>query len=160
MLLSIKLLLLIMTANGAPIIARRLLGDRWQTPIDGGRRLRDGRPLFGVSKTWRGAVAALLVTPLVAKLLGLALAVGFLVATGAMAGDLLSSFVKRRLDKPSSSQALGLDQIPESAVPLLLVAVPLSLSLARIALLVALFFVGELLLSRLLYRLKIRQRPY
>ena len=35
------------------------------------------------------------------------------------AGDLFSSFVKRRLDLASSSMAIGLDHIPESFFPLL-----------------------------------------
>ena len=43
-------------------------------------------------------------------LLGLSLATGGLVAALAMIGDLFSSFVKRRLKFPSSSQAIGLDR--------------------------------------------------
>src|SRR6478736_778738 len=39
--------------------------------------------------------------------------------TFAMAGDLFSSFVKRRLHLASSSMAIGLDHIPESLFPLL-----------------------------------------
>jgi len=39
--------------------------------------------------------------------------VGTLVATFAMAGDLFSSFVKRRLHLASSRMAIGLDHIPE-----------------------------------------------
>ena len=41
------------------------------------------------------------------------LGIGLLVAATAMAGDLLSSFLKRRLALAPSSQAIGLDQIPE-----------------------------------------------
>ena len=32
----------------------------WQTPIDNGRVWRDGRPLFGANKTWRGALGMVL----------------------------------------------------------------------------------------------------
>ena len=77
-----------------------------------------------------------------------------------MAGDLLSSFAKRRLGRPSSSQALGLDQVPESLLPLLACRVPLGLGWLDVAVLVGVFLVGELLVSRLLYRLHIRDRPY
>ena len=41
-------------------------------------------------------------------------------AVGAMAGDLVSSFMKRRLRLKSEAQAVGLDQIPEVLLPLLL----------------------------------------
>jgi CDP-2,3-bis-(O-geranylgeranyl)-sn-glycerol synthase len=160
MLLSIKLLLLLMVANGGPIIARHLFGERFGKPVDFGRRFPDGRAVFGASKTWRGIVASLLVTPPVAWLLGLPLEVGMLVGAGAMAGDLLSSFIKRRLGMKPSSKAPGLDQVPESAVPLLLAAPALSLSWRHLVLLICLFWAGGLLLSRLLYRLHIRRRPY
>jgi len=157
---SLQLLCLLMVANGAPIIARKLFGQRWNAPIDGGRCLPDGRRLLGVSKTWRGIVAALSITPLVSVAIGLSVGIGVAVAAGAMLGDLSSSFLKRRLGRPSSSQALGLDQIPEALAPLLLVAPELSLSPSHILGLTTVFLVGELLLSKLLYRLKIRQRPY
>ena len=57
-------------------------------------------------------------------------------------------------------QALGLDQIPESLLPLLAVRDPLGLGLGVIAVLVALFLVLELVLSRLLYAWHIREHPW
>jgi CDP-2,3-bis-(O-geranylgeranyl)-sn-glycerol synthase len=77
-----------------------------------------------------------------------------------MAGDLFSSFVKRRLNLAASSRATGLDQIPESLFPLLVCRGALSLSLLDIAIGVAIFFAGEVMLSVLLYRAHIRDRPY
>lgn len=77
-----------------------------------------------------------------------------------MAGDLSSSFVKRRLRRPSSSRALGLDQVPEALVPLLVCRESFELSAIDIVLAVALFFAGELILSRLLYKAHIRDQPY
>ena len=55
--------------------------------------------------------------------------VGILTTTCAMAGDLFSSFVKRRLHLASSSMAIGLDHIPEFLFPLLasLLLLPLSI---------------------------------
>lgn len=157
---ALKLLLLLMAANGAPILARYLLGSRWEHPIDGGRRFIDGQPLLGPSKTWRGVVAALLVTPIAAWLLHLPVSVGLIVAAVAMAGDLLSSFIKRRLRVEPSGMALGLDQIPESLLPLLAVRAHFALSIAEILLLTLAFLALELVLSRILYRLHIRKRPY
>jgi CDP-2,3-bis-(O-geranylgeranyl)-sn-glycerol synthase len=77
-----------------------------------------------------------------------------------MAGDLFSSFTKRRLNYPSSSQALGLDQVPESLIPMLACRKALALTAADIAVGVAVFFVGELILSRILFWLRFRDRPY
>ena len=65
----------------------------------------------------RGIVVYLLATSNCAAAMGLGWEVGTLVATFAMAGDLFSSFVKRRLHLPSSSMAIGLDHIPESLFP-------------------------------------------
>jgi CDP-archaeol synthase len=78
----------------------------------------------------------------------------------AMAGDLLVSFVKRRLGLAPSSQAVGLDQIPESLVPLLATRLLLPLTVLDVAVATTLFFVGELVLSRLLYKWHVRDRPY
>jgi CDP-2,3-bis-(O-geranylgeranyl)-sn-glycerol synthase len=159
-LLLAKLLFLLLAANGAPILARRVLGARWDTAIDGGRLLGDRQPLFGPAKTWRGIIAALLITPLLAALLGLPPLLGALVAVLAMFGDLLSSFTKRRLRITPSSMALGLDQIPEALLPLLACRQYLGMDWGTVVLLVALFLILELLLSRLLYRLNIRRQPY
>ncbi len=156
----LQLLTLLIIANGAPVLAQWLFRDHGAQPIDGGRRLRDGRPLLGASKTWRGLAAALLVTPVAAPAIGVAILTALLIAAMAMLGDLLSSFIKRRLNLPPSSQALGLDQIPESVLPALAAAPFLPLSIGEALLTVLLFFFLELGLSRLLYRLGIRKQPY
>lgn len=159
-LLIAKLLLLLAAANGAPVLVRRILKDWADDPLDGGRRLADGRPLLGPSKTIRGLVCAIAATALVAPLLGFPATMGLLVGATAMLGDLISSFSKRRLGLPASAMALGLDQIPELLLPLIALWPILALSLADAVVILAAFFAGELLLSRLLYRLHVRDRPY
>jgi hypothetical protein len=158
--LVLKLLVLLAVANGAPVLAKRLLGDRLARPLDGGAIFIDGRPLFGPSKTIRGIVVALAATPLAAALMGLSWQLGVVVAGLAVVGDLLSSFVKRRMGLPSSSMALGLDQIPESLLPLLGAWLFVPLSLLDVLVGVAAFFAGELILSRILFHLNLRERPY
>ena len=156
----LQLLVLLSLANGTPVIAKKLLGDRFAWPLDGGRNFLDGRPVFGASKTVRGIVLSILVTGAGAPLVGLAPEIGALVGGAAMAGDLVSSFTKRRLARPSSSRATGLDQIPESLFPLLACRNALASSAADIVLGVALFTFGEIFASRLLYRWHLRDRPY
>ena len=155
-----RLLLLLGVANFAPIVAARLFGARWRVPLDGGWHFVDGRPLFGRSKTLRGVVAAIAATSLAAPALGIAPGIGAIVGATAMAGDALSSFVKRRLGIPASGRATGIDQVPESLLPLLAVRDALELSWLQVAAVTMLFVALEIPAARLLHHLGIRDRPY
>lgn len=155
-----QLLLLIIVANGAPILGSALLKQRGAWPLDGGCCWRDGRPLLGPSKTWRGVVLALTAAGMVAWSVGLPTGIGLTAGTFVVFGDLLSSFIKRRLGMAPSSMALGLDQIPEALLPLLAVKSALHLSWLGIVETVSWFVILELLLSRILFNLHIRNRPY
>lgn len=156
----LQLLILLTLANGTPVVTKKILGQRLAYPLDGGTVFFDGRPLFGPAKTIRGILLALLITGAAAPLIGLDARLGLLVAATAMAGDLFSSFIKRRLNFPPSSRATGLDQIPESLFPLLACRETLSLTLLDIALGTALFLIGEIIASRALYKFGLRDRPY
>ena len=155
-----ELLVLLMLANGAPVMGKKLLGDHLAYPLDGDLRLSDKQPIFGRSKTLRGIVLSVIVTAGAAPLFAMSPWTGLLIAVAAMAGDLFSSFIKRRLHLQPSTQFIGLDQIPESLFPALACRAALQLTFVDVALVVILFFIGELMLSRLLYALKIRDRPY
>src|SRR5262249_45640736 len=155
-----QVLILLALANGSPVIAKRIFGETYAAPVDGNTRFVDGRPLLGPSNTIRGFVISLLVSALGAMVLGLQFWLGLLVASTAMAGDLFSSFVKRRLHLAASSKATGLDQIPESLFPLLACRPVLSLTALDIAAACAVFFVGQVLFSRLFFWLRWRDRPY
>lgn len=155
-----QLVVLLALANGAPVAAKWLLGDHFATPLDAHVTFIDGRALLGQSKTIRGLLAALAATLAGAWCIGLEPGIGLRVAAGAMAGDLLSSFIKRRLGLAPSSRAIGLDQIPESLIPLIACRKALSLTLADIATATVIFCAGEMVLSPLLYRLRMRDKPY
>lgn len=154
------LLLLLITANGSPIVARNLLGSRFDRPLDGGKVLANGQRLLGVSKTWRGLIAAVLATGLLTILIGWPWQVGACIGVFAMLGDAASSFIKRRLGMASSARAPGLDHIPESLLPLLACKPLLQLSWLQVLLLSLGFMVANFALSRLLHRLGIRRHPY
>jgi len=89
-------------ANGAPVI----FGGG--PSIDRGRKFLDGKPIFGPNKTIRGFIAGLLIGILagwaqetLAPNIGLekgSVVLGFVLSVGALAGDLIGSFVKRRLN--------------------------------------------------------------
>ncbi len=157
---EILLLVLLLIANGSPIIAQIILRDRGGAALDRGRRLADGRAVFGPSKTLRGVLAALLATTLAGLALGYPWHIGPLIGAFAMIGDLFSSFIKRRLGMPSGSMALGLDHVPESLLPLLVCRPLLGLSWGQTLTLTAGFMIANLLLSRLMFRFGLRQHPY
>ena len=159
-LLIAQILVLLILANGVPIIAKKILGAALAHFLDGGITLADGQPLFGRSKTFRGVALSIVATTLGAPWIGLDWTVGLVVAATAMIGDLFSSFTKRRMKMAPSSRALGLDQTLESLLPAIACRWVLPITVVDIVLVTALFFVGELIASRVLYTFKIRDRPY
>jgi CDP-diglyceride synthetase len=158
--IELRLLILLVIANGAPIMARHLLGGCCSWPVDGGKRTPGGHPILGSSKTLRGLLAAMLMTTAVAPLTDIDWYWGTAIGGLAMLGDLLASFSKRRLGYPPSSQAIGLDQIPESLLPLLVIAPAFQLHWWSVFMIVLGFSVVVPLLSRLFYLIGIRRRPY
>jgi hypothetical protein len=162
LLLVIRVLLLVVVANSAPVVAKKLFGNKLSCPVDGGLTLSDGREIFGKSKTTRGIVVSIVSTVLSSSLVGVTYYEGACVALAAMAGDLLSSFFKRRLGVPSSGMALGLDQLPEALLPALALRWFLGwpVTFAEAFVIGGVFFLGELVASRLFYALNLRDRPY
>lgn len=77
-------------ANAAPVL---LGGGR---PLDGGRRWLDGRPLLGSHKTVRGTFSGLAIG-ILAGFVQLEPLRGTLLSIGAISGDLVVSFIKRRV---------------------------------------------------------------
>jgi CDP-2,3-bis-(O-geranylgeranyl)-sn-glycerol synthase len=160
LLLVVQVLVLLTLANATPLITHDILGNRFARPIDGGAEFADGRPWLGSSKTFRGLFVSVLVTSALAPLVGQSWRIGALVASVAMAGDLCSSFIKRRMNLGAGAKATGIDQIPESLFPLLACRSALQLTALDITAAVVIFFVGEMVLSRLLFRFHLREHPY
>ena len=153
-------LLLLLVANGAPILAARVLRHHLDAPLDGGRILADGRPLLGPHKTVRGVLAAVTAATALAAALGLSAPLGAAVGATAMLGDAASSFLKRRQGLGSGGRARGLDQLPETLLPLLVLRAADAVSwLEALAALLGFLVVGAGL-SRVLFFLGVRQRPY
>lgn len=156
----IALLLLVIVANSAPVVARNLLGAWGDRPLDAGVQLADGQRLFGSTKTWRGLVAGTAATALVAPLLGFPAIQGALAGLYALCGDLVASFIKRRLKHASGARAPLLDSVPEALLPALLLRREFGLAPLDIALLVLGFFLIVRFTWPLLYRLHIRRHPW
>ncbi|NPA86862.1 MAG: CDP-2,3-bis-(O-geranylgeranyl)-sn-glycerol synthase [Candidatus Diapherotrites archaeon] len=84
-------------------------------PVDGGLTL-GGRRILGDGKTVEGSLIGIISGTMaglvVYSVLGLPSPLeSFLLATGAMLGDMLGSFIKRRLGLPRGSEAPLLDQL-------------------------------------------------
>jgi len=107
-------------ANAVPVI----FGGRH--PLDAGRTFFDGKPILGSHKTLRGFFSGLLVGTLVGFLQTLLfqhvlfqydvqfrydVLLGFMISLGALVGDLVESFIKRRLDLPPGSALPIADQL-------------------------------------------------
>lgn len=123
------------------MLVARLLGSRWAWPIDAGRRLRDGRPLLGPHKTWRGLVAGTLAGASLAVALGSTAWLGAGFALLSLAADAAWSCVKRRLRVAPGRELWVADALLESLVPLVLLAGPLSIGVPEILAVAATFAV-------------------
>lgn len=148
-------------ANAAPVV---LGGGR---PIDGGRKYADGRPIFGPGKTIRGFVAGLIAGSVFAMLQGVAVGLlysyslrGFLLALGALTGDLLGSFIKRRMNLERGAPAPVLDQLGFVVLALLFASplftpsweVVLTILIITLPIHLATNFIG--------HKLKLKDSPY
>ena len=122
--------------------------------------MRDGHPLLGRSKTWRGLAAAIVFGSCAAVVISLPWQAGALAGASAMAGDRLSSFVKRRFGLEPSSMTLGLDQVPESLFPAVACSAYLPLRPIDVAAIVLMFSIGGLAMSRVFFTVGLRDRPY
>ena len=157
---DLVVLLLLGVANTSPIVARHLFRERCSWPIDFNRSFFDKRPILGKHKTWRGFFSSLLLTSLVGPMLGIKMEFSFWLAFFSMLGDMISSFVKRRLSLQSGSRCLGIDQVIEALLPVLTMRKALSLSWLDCFLIVLLFSVLDIVLSPILYKVGFRRNPY
>ena len=107
------------------------------TPVEGGRECKDGRRLIGNGVTWKGFANGTILGTLVGAILGIigtffgdlsvltsgiidlpvygsfvgGLSLGFLMAFGALLGDAVGSFIKRRIGLQSGEPAPIMDQL-------------------------------------------------
>lgn len=114
-------------ANMTPPLIHKLFREA-AAPIDHGYLWR-GKPFFGSHKTWRGLIAGILMgvfafnvqvilysfpffqTLSIVDYSHTGFFLGFLLSSGALAGDLVKSFFKRRLQIPSGTSWVPFDQI-------------------------------------------------
>lgn len=148
-------------ANAMPVV----LGGG--SPIDGNRKFVDGRPIFGQGKTIRGFIVGLIAGSIVGLLQGAVLGQlyayplrGFLLTFGALLGDLLGSFIKRRLNISRGDMAPVLDQLGFVVFALLLTS-PLVLPGWDVVLTILVITPPIHLAANLAgYKMGLKSRPY
>lgn len=109
-------------ANASPV----LFGGG--APVDFGQKFGDKKRIFGDGKTWKGLIAGIACGSIVGGVEALALSnnvfilQGFLLSAGALAGDLLGSFIKRRSGIKRGQPSFLLDQLMFLFIALLFAA--------------------------------------
>ncbi|MFA7382105.1 MAG: CDP-archaeol synthase [Desulfurivibrionaceae bacterium] len=136
---ALKILFFLFWGNLLPPLASLIMGERFARPVDFGATWFDGLPLFGPHKTIRGILVCFAGATLAFPLLGVSWQVAACAAALLIAGDLLSSFIKRRLRMASGESVFVLDQIFESLLPALYLGSQMQAHLWSNALVLAVF---------------------
>lgn len=98
-------------ANAAPVFSRHRFFSRLKNPpLDLWAKLPDGKRVFGDGKTFLGTFLGLFFGTFLGLLQG-SLITGFLISLGALLGDLVGAFVKRRLGFERGRPVFLLDQL-------------------------------------------------
>jgi CDP-2,3-bis-(O-geranylgeranyl)-sn-glycerol synthase len=147
-------------ANAVPVLAG---GGR---PIDSGKNLSDGKPIFGKNKTFRGFFFGLFLGTLTgfveSFLFGYPLFLGFFLSLGALLGDLAGAFIKRRLGLAPGQLLPVVDQV-DFVVGAVLFALPFSLQWLSWQLVLTIFVITppmHMLTNFVAYRLGLKNNPW
>jgi CDP-2,3-bis-(O-geranylgeranyl)-sn-glycerol synthase len=145
-------------ANGAPV----LVGGG--PPLDFGKNFLDGKRILGKNKTFRGFffgwVIGILVGLVEYLLFGYPLLFSVLSPLGALIGDLVGAFLKRRLNIAPGGLLPIIDQV-DFVVGALLFSLPLSMVYWELAIAVIMITPPiHLFTNFLAYKLKLKNNPW
>jgi CDP-2,3-bis-(O-geranylgeranyl)-sn-glycerol synthase len=144
-------------ANSTPVLFGKIFKGKF--PMDFGSVLKDGHPVFGPGKTWPGFFGGLLVGTLTGFLQGRILA-GILLSFGALLGDLVKSFFKRRFNITRGKSWPVIDQLDFLIGALLFVSVVEKPGLGIIIVLLLLTPLLHLATNVIAYLLKLKKEWY
>ena len=162
-------------ANMAPVIVKNSFKSL-AIPIDFGKKIK-GKELFGKNKTIRGFIFAILFAIIIAYLQFLLyrfnlfkniifinysnwLLLGFLFGFGAILGDLIESFIKRRLNLKSGQRFIPWDQLDFVIGALIFTGLVVDINLKMLLYIVITSFIGHILVNHAAYFLKIRKEKW
>ncbi|MEN3034987.1 MAG: CDP-2,3-bis-(O-geranylgeranyl)-sn-glycerol synthase [Candidatus Methanosuratincola sp.] len=140
-------------ANSVPVLARG------RHPMDFGKMMRDGRRVLGDGKTFEGFLAGLFMGTLAGALFGYPLH-SFLLAFGALSGDILGAFIKRRIGIERGHPAPILDQLDFVAGALLFLYPVYQVALDQMLFIILVTPPIHLLTNYIAYRLGLKKYPW
>jgi CDP-2,3-bis-(O-geranylgeranyl)-sn-glycerol synthase len=146
-------------ANAVPVLAGG------GPTIDFGRKLPDGRPVFGKNKTFRGFFVGLAVGTIAglaeSLVFGYPVLFGVLLSVGALFGDLAGAFAKRRLAISPGGSLPVVDQL-DFVLGAILFSLPLSIAWSWELLITVLVITPpiHLLTNFAAYRLRLKSNPW
>jgi CDP-2,3-bis-(O-geranylgeranyl)-sn-glycerol synthase len=161
-------------ANMAPVIVRKI--NFLKIPIDFNKKINN-KPIFGKNKTFRGLVFGILFSIIIAYIQFLFykngifadisivdysdwLLIGFIMGFGAIIGDLIESFVKRRLNFEPGKPFVPLDQT-DFVIGALIFTYPLvALSLDKIILILLISFILHMIMNHLAFYSGVRKEKW
>ncbi|QKQ99593.1 CDP-2,3-bis-(O-geranylgeranyl)-sn-glycerol synthase [Metallosphaera tengchongensis] len=136
------------------------------TPIDFRRNFVDGRRILGDGKTFEGLLMAITYGTTVGVALSFFfgypwILISFGEALGAMVGDMIGAFIKRRLNIPRGGRALGLDQLDFVLGSTLFgILTGLRVSLIQFLFVALIAFLAHVVSNAIAFRLKIKSVPW
>lgn len=170
---SVTYFLPALIANALPVVFIGKVIKR-KTPLDMGRNFIDGRRLLGPNKTVEGFLIGVIGGLIVGLIYYVALLrnpciilYGLLMGLGAMIGDSVNSFIKRRLNIPSGDPFIPLDQLSFILFSYLLVKVTgidgLSIGLINLyhlSIIIVVVMIAHPLSNLIAYLLKLKDKPW
>lgn len=139
-------------ANMAPVFIKGKM------PIDFGKEW-SGKRILGKGKTWEGLVGGVAIGTLVGLLLG-NWQLGFMVSFGALLGDMIKSFAKRRVGIESGQSWWGFDQTDYVIGGILLGSLVRTPTLWLIVLLFVILVPAHPLVNYIGYLLKVKKNKF
>ena len=140
-------------ANAAPVA----LGGG--PPLDGGEKWLDGKPFLGGHKTLRGCIVGVITGLLIGILQGSFYA-GLTQGLGAILGDLISSFLKRRWDIAPGEGFPLLDQLDFIVAAIILSQSYTRASLQEMLIILVVTVPIHYFMNYLAWLIKIKENPW
>lgn len=165
-------------ANITPIIANVIPGlKRWKTPMDFGKSV-NGKRLLGDNKTWRGLVTGTLAAGFAALVIYTiypytldnlqfeastpqltVFIIGLIMGFGALLGDAVESFFKRRIGVEAGSSWFPFDQIDFIIGALVATSVVFTLQPQEYIFITSTYLILHVIVSYIGYLLKLKSKP-
>jgi CDP-2,3-bis-(O-geranylgeranyl)-sn-glycerol synthase len=161
-------------ANMMPVFVKKI--NFLNTPVDFNKKYK-GKPVLGSHKTWRGLFFGVLGAVIIAYIQFLLqkypafsnislldysdwFAVGFLLGFGALSGDIIKSFFKRRVNIKPGKPWIPWDQLDYAVGAMLFIYPVYPLPFMQMIIILSISFFGHILFNHLGYYLKIRKQKW